>query len=245
MIKEVLKTARQLRAEGKIKESFELVQSSTGTNKIPDSLVWQHQTFFWNDISAGNCLLTRRQGSDASFIKKLWADAEFVHRFNRLAARIPQQLTDLERILNSEYVSLVTDSNSIHWIVRDKWRKPWGVISLTNISLTHKRAEVLMGVMAGAPFGLATAAMLLLFKFYFGVLRFQKLYTLTFDDNEHSLRGVLHLGFKTEGRFRNHFYEQSTNSFVDLVQAGLLAEEAFSASNKRLMQRLNLNQVPE
>lgn len=244
---DIVNTARVLRASGKIKESFDLVQGNSkgadmGTNAIPASLVWQHQTFFWDDIQGGKCLLTRRKGTDAGFIQSLWRDADFAYRFHRLAARVPQQLADLERILNSEYVSLMTDLNSIHWVIRDIQREPWGVLSLTNISLVHKRAEVLLGVRSGAPFGLATAAMLLLFRFYFGVMKFQKLYTLTFDDNQHSLRGVLHLGFKTEGRFRKHFYDQSTQAFVDMVQAGLLAEEAFSAANKRLMHRLNFTQ---
>jgi RimJ/RimL family protein N-acetyltransferase len=238
---DIVNSARRLRASGKIKESFDLVLGGSSTGTIPGNLLWQHQTFFWDDIAAGNCMLTRRKGSDAGFIRMLWDDREFVYRFHRLAARLPQQQADLERILNSEYASLITDLNSLHWIVRDQQRKPWGILSLTNISVTHQRAEVLLGVKPGAPFGLATAAMLLLFRFYFEVMKFQKLYTLTFDDNEHSLRGVLHLGFKTEGRFRKHFHDASANTFVDMVQAGLLAEDAFSAGNKRLMQRLNFN----
>ncbi|MES2605940.1 MAG: GNAT family protein [Pseudomonadota bacterium] len=235
-VMEKVQTARQLRAEGKIKESFELLKSSQ--EKIHDSVLWQHQPLFWADLKAGNCLLTRRRGSDAAFISELWSDAEFVQRFHRMALRIPQQQSELARVLNSEYVSLISDLNSLHWMVKDKQGKAWGILSLTNISLSHKRAEVLLGVKADAPFGLATAAMLVLFRFYFEVLKFHKLYTLTFDDNAHPLRGVLHLGFKEEGRFREHFHDQSTGQFVDMVQAGLLAEEAFSAGNKRLMQRL-------
>lgn len=237
----ITQAARQLRAEGKIKESFEFVRSNRADSRIPDSLVWQHQPLFWADLKAGSCLLTRRRGADAGFIRELWSDAAFVHRFHRMAARIPQQQADLERILNNEYVSLVGEANSIHWVVRDSARRPWGVLSLTNVSLSHKRAEVLLGVKTDAPFGLATAAMLLLFRFCFEVLKFHKLYTLTFDDNAHSLNGVLHLGFKEEGRLRQHFYDTATNTYVDMVQAGLLAEEAFSAGNKRLMQRLLRN----
>ena len=240
---DLVQSARQLRAEGRITESYRLVRDS-GV-RIDDSVIWQHQPLFWADHAGGDCMLTRRKGSDASFIRELFSDKDFGHRFHRGAVRIPHQQADLERILASEYVSLVSDLNSLHWVVRDKQRKPFGVLSLTNISLTHRRAEVLLGVPRGAPFGLATAAMLLLFRFWFGVLKCQKLYTLTFDDNEHSLRGVLHLGFKVEGRLRRHFYDVSTQAFVDIVQAGLLADEAFSANNKRLMTRLRFNQVQE
>jgi diamine N-acetyltransferase len=236
-----VQTARQLRSAGKINESFALVRNSSSSKQIPTSVVWQHQPLWWDDLAAGICVLSRRRGSDATFIQQLWADSEFAYRFHRLAVRIPPQLAELERILHSEYVSVIGDLNSLHWVVRDQQRRPWGVLSLTNISLSHKRAEVLLGVRAGAPFGLATAAMLLLFRFYFGVLKFHKLYTLTFDDNAHSLKGVLHLGFKQEGRLRQHFFDAATGKFVDMVQAGLLADAAFSAANRRLMQRLQFN----
>jgi RimJ/RimL family protein N-acetyltransferase len=237
----VIQTARQLRAEGKITESFEVVRNSSNGNRSNDNLVWQHQPFFWADVKAGNCLLTRRRGSDADFIRVLWSDEAFVRRFHRSAPQLPREHAALERILTSEYVSLISDTGSMHWVVRDAKRQPWGVLSLTNISLSHKRAEVLLGVQDGAPFGLPTAAMLMLFRFYFEVMKFHKLYTLTFDDNAHSLKGVLHLGFKTEGRLRQHFHDASTHTYIDMVQAGLLANEAFTTSNKRLMQRLLRN----
>ena len=184
-------------------------------------------------------MLTRRTGTDAAFIRTLWNDRDFVQRFHRQAAEIPQRQEDLERILNSEYAALISDLNSIHWVVRDGRREPWGVLSLVNVSLAHRRAEVLLGVKDDSPFGLATAAMLLLFRFYFSELKFKKLCSLTFDDNLHSRRSTLHLGFKEEGRFREHFYDAAANRFIDMVQAGLLAEDAFSASNERLMRRLN------
>lgn len=231
-----MQAARNLRAEGRILDSYKLVQG-----KIGEGLVWQHQPVFWQEIAAGNCLLTRRNGPDAAFIRQLWSEQDFAYRFNRTAAKIPQQQADLERILKSEYVSLLSDLNSLHWVVRDSQREPWGVLSLTNVSLAHQRAEVLGGLRKGAPFGMGAAAMLLLFRFWFGVLRFRKLYALTFDGNEHSLRSALHLGFKVEGRLRQHCLDPVTRTFVDVVQAGLLAEDAFSASNERLMRRLQFN----
>ena len=161
-------------------------------------------------------MLTRRTGTDAAFIRTLWNDRDFVQRFHRQAAEIPQRQEDLERILNSEYAALISDLNSIHWVVRDGRREPWGVLSLVNVSLAHRRAEVLLGVKDD-----------------------KKLCSLTFDDNLHSRRSTLHLGFKEEGRFREHFYDAAANRFIDMVQAGLLAEDAFSASNERLMRRLN------
>lgn len=240
VVTDVLGAARQLRASGKIQASFELVRDSRA-GKVDASTVWQHQPFFWENIRGGNCVLTRRKGPDAVFMKALLGDSSFARRFHRMAARIPQQIEVMERILNSEHASLVSDTNSIHWIVRDSKLRPWGTMSLTNISLSHKRAEVLLGLLDNAPFGMGAAAMLLLFRFFFGQMGFHKLVSLTFDDNEHSRNGTLHLGFSIEGRLRGHFFDAATNRYVDMVQAGLLADEAFSPTNKRLMQRLHLN----
>lgn len=183
-------------------------------------------------------MLTRRNAPDAAFIRSLWSNKEFIHSFHRLAGKLPDDQQELRNILGKEYVSLISDVNSIHWIVRDSKANPWGILSLTNISIAHERAEVLLGVLPGAPFGLATAAMLLLFKFFFQTMKFQKLFTLTYDDNEGSIAGVLHLGFQLEGRFRNHIKEPTTNQFVDLVQASLLSDEVFSPRNLRLAKRL-------
>ena len=126
----------------------------------------------------------------------------------------------------------------MHWIVRDPSGRPWGLLSLTDISLLHKRAEVLLGVLPGAPFGLAMAAMLMLFNLYFKANQFNKLYSLVFADNPHSLKGTLHLGFKQEGLLRRHTLDPTSQAYMNVIQTGLLAQDAFSPSNIRLMKKL-------
>ena len=96
----------------------------------------------------------------------------------------------------------------------------------------------MLGVLPGAPNGLSTAVMLILFQFYFKAMKFNKLYSFVYDDNIHSLKGTLHLGFKEEGRLRKHVIDPKSGEYVDLVQTGLLAEDAFNPTTKRLMQRL-------
>ncbi len=198
---------------------------------------------FWQDHRAGNCILTRRKGADAAFIQALWQDKKFIKSFHRLAGKLPAKLADLQTILDNEFTSLIKDASTLHWVIRDSNHKPWGILSLTNISLAHQRAELLLGVIPGAPFGLTATAMLILFDFFFKGMNFQKLYTLTYDDNESTLKGVLHLGFQIEGRLRNHVKDPETSSFLDLIQAGLLAQEAFSPGNTRVRQKLFTNPI--
>ena len=185
-----------------------------------------------------SCVLTRRNASDAAFMRMLWADPVFTHSFHRLAPALPVADHELERILNVEFQNPVAKSRALHWTVRDPSGRPWGLLSLTDISLLHKRTEVLLGVLPGAPFGLATAVMLMLFHFYFTTNKFNKLYSMVFADNPHSLKGTLHLGFKQEGLLRRHTLDPASQTYVDVIQTGLLAEEAFSPSNIRLMKKL-------
>jgi hypothetical protein len=111
-------------------------------------------------------------------------------------------------------------------------------MSLTDLSLQNRRAEILLGVLPEAPFGLATAAMLMQFHFFFKLMKFNKLYSLIFSDNLHSLRGTLHLGFRHEGLQRQHTRDPATGKYVDVVQTGLLAEDAFDRKNLLLMDKL-------
>lgn len=189
-------------------------------------------------LRSRSCVLTRRNASDAAFIRTLWADPVFMRSFHRLAAPLPPEDHELQRILNVEYQSPIAKSRAVHWIVRAPNGQAWGLLSLTDVSLQHKRAEVLMGVLPGGPFGLVTAAMLMLFHFCFKVNRLNKLYSVVFSDNPHSLKTTLHLGFRQEGLLRRHTFDPTSQTYVDVIQTGLLAEDAFCAGNIRLMKKL-------
>lgn len=230
--------ARNLRAKRQFQEAYQLVADEENNRQVLSGLSWEHQPIFWSDIEAGICKLTRRNANDANFIEELWRNQEFVYSFHRHAVAIPPNRQQLEEILESEFVSTIGESKSLHWIVRDKNSRPWGLLSLTDMSLLHKRSEVMLGVLPGAPNGLSTASMLILFQLYFKAMKFNKLYSFVYDDNMHSLKGTLHLGFKEEGRLRKHVIDPKSGEYVDLVQTGLLVEDAFNPTTKRLMQRL-------
>lgn len=237
-IEDLTTQASKLRASGHFTEAYQLFLSLANENKELKGLAWEHHPIFWSDIEAGICKLTRRKGSDSTFIEHLWRNQEFIYSFHRNAAEIPSDKRLLEEILEREFISTISESRSLHWIVRDRNSKPWGLLSLTDISLMHKRSEVMLGVMPGAPTGLSTASMLILFNFYFNAIKFNKLCAYIHDDNKHSFKGTLHLGFKEEGRMRMHVMDPKSATYVDLIQLGMLANDAFNPTNKRLMQRL-------
>ena len=233
----LLDDAKRLHTNSQHQDAFELLTANLDTDRY-QNILFENHPIWWSEIKAGICLLTRRSGQDSDFVRQIWTQKEFIYSFHRHANNLPNDDEKLKQLLDKEYLALVSESHAIHWIVKDRTGSPWGLLSITGISLIHKRAEVLLGVLDGAPRGLSIAAMLMLFQFYFKAIRFNKLLSFVYEDNPHSLKGTLHLGFKEEGRLRKHVFDPRSNHYVDLIQTGLLAEDAFSENNKRLMKRL-------
>lgn len=235
----ILKKSLSLRREGQFELAFEHIQQALqhGHSELKTQ-AWQHNPIFWRDISAGICILTRRCGDDASFIRKLWQDTEFIYQFHRHSPSLPPSDHALQGILDHEMSATISESHAIHWVVRDAHRQPCGLLSLCEISMLHRRAEVLLCVLPTAPQGMAAATMLMLYQFYFKVMKFNKLVSMVYPENIKSIKSTMHLGFKKESDLRKHAWDPRTGTFLDMVQFGLLEEDAFGLGNQRLMRRL-------
>lgn len=237
-LKVILNQTRELRLNGRIQESYDIVsQKLEGLNE-ESFLLFQHNPIFWKAMVGGICTLTRRCARDASFLRKLWGENEFLYSFHRHSPELPRDDEKLKKILQNEYASLIGDSRAIHWIIRDRLNTPWGLLSLQNISVRNKNAEVMLGILPEAPIGLSTAAMLILFQFYFKTINYNKLMSLIYEDNSNSLKSTFHLGFKQEGRLERHVIDPRSSRYIDLIQTGIFEEDAFSSSNIRLMNKL-------
>lgn len=230
----------KLRLAGKFSEAFARVQSLCKDSASPHTrdILFANSPIFWSEIRAGKCLLTRRDESDSEFVKNLWSKSDFMHAFHRLANPLPIDDSDLKKILQKEFLATLLEGQSIHWIVRSTKGEKFGLLSLVNVSLIHRRAEVLLGIVPGAPKGLSVASMLMLFEFFFRAMQFNKLYSQIFTDNAHSLKSTIHLGFSEEGLLKQHIYDPKSEKFVDIIQTGILSKEAFSDRNRRLMVKL-------
>lgn len=229
---------RSLRGENKFDEAFDLARHALAAYPQFGHVVFEHNPVFWQNMQAGICDLKRRNSQDMQFVRELWSNQDFVESFHPLSTKLPETDSQLVSILDAEYTSTLSEAKAIHWIVRDRHQRPWGLISLTEVSWLHQRAELLIGVLPNAPMGLAPAAMLILFHFYFKVMKFNKLVSLVYEDNQHSLKGALHLGFKVEGRLKHHLRNPKTGVFASIQQLGLFAEDAFSSGNTSLSRRL-------
>lgn len=233
----IIDSARRYRAEGKFGASFDYAKAELAGRPQHQHLVWQHQPFFWSDMHAGGLTLRRRNARDAGFLEALWADTGFRRRFHRQAPDLLPR-DGLERLLQQEFLSLLGESAALHWVVWCRRGIPRGILSITEVSMQHRRAEVLLGLTPHTPAGVCAAAMLMLFQFYFRVMRFNKLCALVYADNGHALQSTLHLGFRLEGTLRSHMRDPQTGQYADLHQLGLLETDAFSEANSRLSRRL-------
>ncbi len=234
---ELIDQVRLLHKERKHQGAFDLLSKHLDGNKYK-SVLYENHPIWWSDISTARCTLSRRSSLDAPFIRTTWANKEFLNSFHRYANPLPESDKDLEALLDKEYFSLVSLAKSLHWVIKDNQGTSWGVISITGISLVHKRGELLVGLVKGAPNGLSAAAMLTLFQFYFKAMNFNKLTALMFEENTGALKGAKHSGFKEEGRLKKHVFDPSSKTYVDLIQLGLLSQDALSEKNMNTMRRL-------
>lgn len=230
-----------LRRQKKFQQAFEYVSKEIDSDSPHAAVIWQHNPIFWSDVSAGSCVLTRRNSGDHAFLREIFSEPDFGRSFHRNSNLLPDDTLRLQKILDEEMASILSETRAMHWVIRDASRKAWGLLSLCEVSLTHKRSEVLMGMLPHAPLGLSVSAMLMLYEFYFKFMKFNKLISFVYKDNPNSLKSTLHLGFELEGDLLEHNLDPETGHFVDVIQLGLSRNRAFSQANQRLAQRLLKN----
>ena len=237
-IESILEHSLALRRAQNFKQAFDYVTEALDAHAASASVIWQHNPIFWSDISAGACILTRRNSEDHAFIREIFAVPGFARSFHRNANPLPEDTKLLQHILNEEMVSTLSESRALHWVVRDASRRPWGLLSLCDVSLTHQRAEILLGMMPHAPMSLTASSMLMLYEFYFKFMKFNKLISFVYKENLKSFKSTLHLGFTVEGELLAHNLDPETGQFSDVIQLGLNRSQAFSDANQRLSRRL-------
>ena len=237
-IQTILEHSLSLRREKKHDEDFKFVTEAIPPQSPYRPFIWQHNPIFWSDISAKACVLTRRNSSDHAFLRELFNVNGFVRSFHRNANPLPDNTARLKEILDEELAHTLSESQALHWVIRDANRQAWGVLSLCDLSLTHKRSEVLLGLLPNAPMGLTGSAMLMLYEFYFKFMKFNKLVSFIYKDNPKSFKSALHLGFEVEGELLEHNFDPETGKYLNVIQLGLHRSRAFSPSNQRLARRL-------
>jgi RimJ/RimL family protein N-acetyltransferase len=230
---------QQLRLEGRFAEARDLLQQAAARHGDA-YLAWQawlHEPFWWQPIQGSRVRLRRRGPPDAALLRACWADAGFMHRFNRQAAALPADDAALARLLAREHADTAESRRALHWTIEHR-ALAVGFVSLVDIAFGHRRAELLVGVRPGVPSRATVEATLLLLKAAAGSFRLERLVAHFYPDNAVALSSARKLGFVQEGVLRGHVRDAATGIRTDLIATGLLLDDASAARAGRLRQRL-------
>lgn len=118
--------------------------------------------------------------------------------------------------------------NLAFWVITTPAGEHIGSVSLMKIDREHGRAEY--GIMIGDPRywgqGYGTAAGRLVVRFGFRQLKLQRISLLVYAYNTRAYRSYRRLGFRREGRLRDHFYRDGVHH--DAFVMGILRREYLS-----------------
>jgi RimJ/RimL family protein N-acetyltransferase len=188
---------------------------------------------WWQPIGVGDATLRLPRPEDRSFVRESLADAAFMaryHRFEPTDAEAPDRY--IERAQRPP-----RETRRREWIVQDRAGQPVGFAAIVDLDAGHRRGELLIGLRGGdRAAALALKAALGALAFAFDQLHLDKLVSHVYGDNPVAQHNTLHLGFRQEGRLREHLRIGGTR--IDLIVNGLLAAEyAADARLSRLRER--------
>lgn len=152
---------------------------------------------------------------------------------------------DVLRTLNVDFpISEVGTRHWLHNVSRDETRRdfviclneserPIGYAGLVNIDLRHGKAETYLGIGEKEYWGqgLGTEAKELQLEYAFEHLRLNRVYSLTWTENQAMIAINKKFGYKIEGVLRQDSYAQGM--FRDKVIMGLLRDEYYLYRRQR------------
>lgn len=124
--------------------------------------------------------------------------------------------------------------NLAFWAITTASGEHIGSVSLMKISREHARAEY--GIMIGNPRywgqGYGTAAGRLVVRYGFRQLKLQRISLLVYAYNTRGYRSYRRIGFRREGRLRDHFYRAGVHH--DAFVMGMLRREYLSLTSANI-----------
>lgn len=170
--------------------------------------------------------------NDAPFMVRCFQDDGFMAQFHPNAPKQRSEVV-IRKTLARSALSL-PHFKAQHWLVERLPRdgetpvdaaEPIGLISVVDLIVAHRRAELLVGILDAnhRGVGLATEATLLALDICFNQVGLNKLTTLVLANNPYSQRSTLALGFEQEGYRKAHFRQPASDEYVDCFENGLTA----------------------
>ncbi len=187
---------------------------------------------WWRPLALGGITLRLPAEQDRAFVAACFGNPAFISRYRRFQSAEPaavSQFLDLARRRPRQ-------TGRIDWIVC-RGLQPLGLASLSDLDFSHRRGELLVGLLdpdARSPAGLK--ASLAAMDCAFSVFGLRKLVSHVYGDNPAAQANTLHLGLRQEGLLRAHLL--TGDGPLDLYVNGLLADEfRADARLQRLLSR--------
>jgi RimJ/RimL family protein N-acetyltransferase len=116
------------------------------------------------------------------------------------------------------------ENDTFHWMIENEKGETVGSINTHHCSPRDGTFEYALDIDPGQRGrGYAGEAILLVLRYYFDELRYQKVNVPVHADNAASIRLHEKLGFQLEGRFRRSFFTQGR--YIDVLWYGMTGEE--------------------
>ena len=160
---------------------------------------------WWEPLTHGSLCLRRSNENDAAFFLRCHEDIAFKQRFGRRAWWRGDLTTALMRYARTS----PREHGLMYWTIEHD-HQAVGLASLSQIDLSHRRAEFSIGIPGKPAAGLAHRASLMAMYFAFFNIQLHKLYTYVYEDNPEAAQATLRLGFHQEGFLKDQFrFEQN------------------------------------
>lgn len=229
--------------------------------QFPQNLVLQDLAFAldqrWHaEVECQRYRLRATRPADLPFFQACFADCEFMDKFHPVTSRqrSPEALKQSLAVLPYPVVQV----RAVHRVIESTCDVPanseiaycaltpsiHGLISLVDIDVTNRRAEMVIGVplLTDRGNGIALTAGLLLFDFAFNHVGLKKVTSVIIGDNPHSHKSTLAGGFVQEASRKQHIRAPGTTTWLNSAEYGIVDEDfrknvRLSRLSKRLLDR--------
>jgi RimJ/RimL family protein N-acetyltransferase len=224
---------RRLRLRGDFAGARALLRAQPGFAKSAalHRLLHEHEDFWWEPIVGKRVTLRRRGGEDVEFVRRCWADADFMRKFNRLARPLPEDDAALRGILERERIGLWSDAKALHWTLVGT-QGPVGFISATDYAPGHRRCEFLIGMLGQSASPVPVEATHLACDFLRDHANVERLTAYFYAENSYASKVAQKFGFEPEGVLKGYIRD-SDGRRSDLMVSGMLLREMDNVSVKK------------
>lgn len=174
-------------------------------------------------------VLERASPKHAEYIYSTFSNVDFWQKYRRTQKRDVSMMQLVEKLEYDDNTSPAR-LGILEWVICRKDGDeliPLGFAALSNYSAQQRRAEFLIGIVESddVKAGIGLEASLLIFDYAFNVINLHKLTSIVYKANKSAQISTLSLGFTQEGILRKHYFDSSSQEFIDLIQNGFLLED--------------------